>query len=485
MRHLNPNCKSASRSISIAILTLAIVSFMTATQSMAVTASLGINLIENPGAELGVLSPNATNTVVVAWEDGLTYGDTTAGGVNNRATSTVYVPAFAGMGTPTSPGGLVGNEGNAYFYGGEGPGDFSVTQTIDVSSLSGTISSGSAQFDMAGFFGGFATNGDIARLSATFRDSSNASIGTVTIGPATHGLGSLVFTADQATGFVPVDTNSIEYAINFDVQNGSNDGRADNLSFVINKVDASAVPAPAAAWQFNGNLANDIAGGADLVNTIPSAFTTSNIGGNVAQVLDLAAASGSGENMRAVNPIGANGGGAFTNDFTLAFDVNFPTFPGTGGFASLLQTNANNANDVDFFVRSNGDIDLGSGNVPAGITADTWYRLVFTNKNIGGINETLLYVDGVLIGGVNNGVDGTFTLESNFFIFSDNDGDTVRTLVNSAALWEGALTAGEIARLGRASVNGLGALALPVPEPTTGLLVLLAGAALTRRRRAA
>lgn len=449
---------------------------------MAVTTDLGINLIENPGGEAGVASSGGPDTIIVGWEDGLTYGDTTAGATNTAANTTVYLPAFFGMGTPTGPSSLVGNEGNAYLYASEGGGDYSISQSVNVSSLSGKIDSGFTQFDANGFFGGFATQGDVARLSADFRDAGNASLGGVTIGPAAHGLGSTVFAEDQAAGLVPVGTKSIEFTVLFDVQAGSNDGRADNLSFVLSEVN---VPDPAAAWQFNGNLNNDIAGGAPLVNTIPSNFTTSTIDGNVAQVLDLAAASNSAESVKAVNPIGGNGGGAFTNDFTLAFDVNFPTFPGTGGFASLLQTNATNSNDVDFFVRSNGDIDLGSGNVPAGITADTWYRLVFTNENVGGINETLLYVDGVLIGGVNNAVDGTFTLESMFFLFSDNNGDTVPTLVNSVSLWDGALSETQVALLGGASADGLGALAPAIPEPTTGLLVLLAGTALTRRRRAA
>ncbi len=246
------------------------------------------------------------------------------------------------------------------------------------------------------------------------------------------------------------------------------------------------VPTPAASWQFNNNLDNDIAGGDPLVNTIaPSAFDTATIDGVTAEVLDLSAASNASETLKATNPIGPNGGGGLTNNYTLAMDVNFPTFPGAGSFASLLETNLANNDDVDFFVRSNGNIDLETAaQVPAGITADTWYRLVFTNEEVGGSIETKLYVDGQFIGMATNAIDGDIALEGMFLLFSDNSGDTVDTLVNSVALWGEVLDPGQIELLGGASAQGLGPIsAAAVPEPTTVALLSLVGLGLAHRRR--
>ncbi|MEX2214869.1 MAG: PEP-CTERM sorting domain-containing protein [Phycisphaeraceae bacterium] len=457
-----------------------------ASVASAVTVAPGVNLIHNPDAELGSHSVGPADTVIVAWEDGLTYGDTTAGNVNTAANTTTYAANYAGMGTPTAPGLLVGNQGAAYFYASEDAGDYSVTQTVNVSSLSSLIDSGGAQYITSGFFGGFSTQGDIGRLTATFRDAGNASLGSVTIGPATHGLGSTVFTKAGDTGLVPVGTTSILFSVDFDQQGGSNDSRADNLSFVI--ANAPAVPTPAAAWQFNGNLDNDIAGGAALVNNIPGGvFTIATIDGQSAQVLDLPRATTLSQTMVATNPIGSNGGGTLTNDYTLAFDVNFPTFPGTGSFASLLETNPANSDDVDFFVRANGNVDLESAaQVPAGIKADTWYRLVITNERVGANNLTMLYLDGLFIGQATNTIDGDTALENLFLLFSDNTGDTSRTLVNSVALWDGALDGLQVARLGAANAQGLGALAaptVPVPEPATASLALLGLGLMMRRRR--
>lgn len=215
-------------------------------------------------------------------------------------------------------------------------------------------------------------------------------------------------------------------------------------------------------------------------------FTNATIGGNVAQVADVPALSTAANNISAVNPIGPNGGGSRTNDYTLIMDINFLEFPVVGGFASLLETNPANNDDVDFFVRNNGNIDLEGPQVGAGIAANTWYRIAIRSSASGGSLTTEAFVDGVFKGGGGNTFDGQATLSTPILFFSDNDGDTVQTLVNSIALYDAPLTNQEIADLGAATAAGIHQV---IPEPSTfalaalGLLGLGCGA--RRRRRGA
>ena len=71
-------------------------------------------------------------------------------------------------------------------------------------------------------------------------------------------------------------------------------------------------PVPVSSWQLNGTLGNEIAGGDPLTVNGGQAvtFTTATIGGVSAQVADVPAFSNDANNLSAVNPIGANGGGA-------------------------------------------------------------------------------------------------------------------------------------------------------------------------------
>ena len=258
---------------------------------------------------------------------------------------------------------------------------------------------------------------------------------------------------------------------------------------------AWGLPEPVSAWQFNGDFINDIAGGDPLTVNGGQAvtFTTSTIGGNSAQVGDVPALSNANNTISAVNPIGPNGGAGATqtNDYTLIMDVNFPTFPGTGSFASLLETDPSNNDDVDFFVRSSGNVDLELPQIPAGITADTWYRMAFRSDATEGSLTTQFFLDGQLImksSGGQNLFNGEATLGTSMLFFSDNNGDTVRTLVNSIALYDTPLSNADIAELGAATFGGI----QPVPGsvvPTLsewGIITLvpgLAGAAFLKVRK--
>ncbi|MCA9189265.1 MAG: hypothetical protein KDA99_26755, partial [Planctomycetales bacterium] len=212
-------------------------------------------------------------------------------------------------------------------------------------------------------------------------------------------------------------------------------------------------------WQFEDNLDNSIPGGSPLDATTfltPATFTTASIEGENATVLSMPAFQPE-ERLVLTNPVGANGGGNFTNDWTIAMDV---FFPGPfAAFSSLIQTNTENANDVDVFLRGgNGGIDIGAATVGAGtFTADVWYRLVVSGKGDPANNRqvTTAYANGVKLGTANNGLDGALSFDPIVNLFSDESSETAPTLVNSLAFWGEALLDAEVAALGGPTADGI------------------------------
>ncbi|MEN6306457.1 MAG: PEP-CTERM sorting domain-containing protein [Anaerohalosphaeraceae bacterium] len=187
---------------------------------------------------------------------------------------------------------------------------------------------------------------------------------------------------------------------------------------------------------------------------------------------DGAAQIGKGSYYTATSGIGANGGGNYTNEWTLVYDIKCPL---TAGYSSLLQTNITNSNDGDLFTKSNGQIGVSAtGNAPAGtVSADTWYRLVVRVDN-GNLYE--LWKDGVcVLNGTPQGVDGRFSLENVFLLFADEDGEEEPVDVSMVAFYDETLS-GE-------AIQALGGAGSPIPEPATMVLFGLGGMVFVRRRK--
>ncbi|GAB6394170.1 MAG: T9SS type A sorting domain-containing protein [Bacteroidales bacterium] len=152
----------------------------------------------------------------------------------------------------------------------------------------------------------------------------------------------------------------------------------------------------------------------------------------------------------------ATEGGA--KEYTLLFDVNYPA---KGVYYTLFQTNINNADDADLFIRP-GDGSIGVGavgntatpappdNLPAyTLPPNEWHRVIVSVKV--GI-WFKIYVDGDLHLHNDNVTDlGRYTLDPNgIVLFGDNDGEDAAFDIAEVAIWEGAMGDVRIQSLGGA-----------------------------------
>ena len=192
-------------------------------------AQLNTNLILNPGADLDAASTLDTPPLVpTSWIA------TSNAGYISWGTSGGY-PA-AGDSGPT-------DRGTNFFFGGN-VANSSLSQTVSLASLDTLIDSGAADYDLSGWLGGFSLDSDNAKVTATFRDALNGSLGSASLGPVTNtdrsNATSLLLR--QTGGTLPVGTRTVTILMDFTRSSGTiNDGYADSLSF---QVTNSIVPEP-------------------------------------------------------------------------------------------------------------------------------------------------------------------------------------------------------------------------------------------------
>jgi hypothetical protein len=240
-------------------------------------------------------------------------------------------------------------------------------------------------------------------------------------------------------------------------------------------------------WLFDDSYAGNP--GADLTTTGTWTFQDATIGGEAARVASFT----SGSYLTVPHGVGANGGGTRANQYTLIMDVLYPSTP---GYVSLYQTDATaNGSDGDWFIRApNPDNGLGisgdysdDGNALR-FTDNQWQRLalVIDTSSAAGNDNTVYrsYVNGQLQNVVQSpsgwGVDGRYSLNTNLFLFADEDGEQAGGIINNLQIRNYAMSATELATLGGPTAAGI------VPGPGSllvGLMGGLPGAAFLLRRR--
>jgi hypothetical protein len=244
-------------------------------------------------------------------------------------------------------------------------------------------------------------------------------------------------------------------------------------------------------WDFEGNLDPTTTGPGALTPGIdPVTYTPVTLGGVTGQAATWPQGTpATGEQFfTAPNPIGGNGGGTFTNQYTIVMDVKLDQPGANGGFTSLAQTSTDpHGSDGDLFVRTDGGMGI-SGNYtdvtnPLRFTYGPWHRVAWVVDMTTGSGSDAtgyrVYVDGALQNIVQSpsgwGVDGRYSLGDVFHVFADEDGETNGGSISTLLLYDGALTPREVAALGGPQAA--------VPEPSAVALLLGTGAILLRRRR--
>ncbi len=166
------------------------------------------NLIKNEGAESGMSSWAVTGGLQSIRYDAYGHIDLTSPGPSQR--------------------------GDDFFAGGTSA-TATKTQTVSTTNQAANIDDGAA-YNFAAWLGGYKTQEDNARVTATFRSSTGATLATKTIGPvsATDRKGVSGLFMRTATGTVPVGTRSVKITGTVTRVAGTNaDGYMDNLYFTI------------------------------------------------------------------------------------------------------------------------------------------------------------------------------------------------------------------------------------------------------------
>jgi len=237
------------------------------------------------------------------------------------------------------------------------------------------------------------------------------------------------------------------------------------LVILVAGFSAARLPAAVAQHEFNGNL-NSASGGAALTTGFAppagsAGVTYSNvtIAGGAAQV----AAFTRGTYFTMTHGLGANGGGTLLNQYTLIFDVMFPSH--TNAWAVLYQNSPANNNDGEWFI--NGSRGLGiSGNYGGSVPDGVWHRLAVVVDNVAGtltsfINGTQVQQNIGLV------LDGRWAMGPTVLLFADENQENSAGLVNCVQLRSEAMSATDLAALGGASAAGI-----PMPAPPSALQVV-------------
>ncbi len=192
------------------------------------------NLVQNPGGEADQ-PPTDTNAVVPP------QGWTTTG----TFTSIRYgSPDFLTTAFAAQIGG-----GNNLFTGGKNAPLSTATQLIDVSAAAADIDAGGVQAKLSAYLGGYASQKDAAMVDATFLSATDASLGSLRIGPVTPADRNFKNTLlpRAGTAEVPKGATKIKVVLTSTRADGTyNDGYMDNISLELATTSTPPPPPPPA-----------------------------------------------------------------------------------------------------------------------------------------------------------------------------------------------------------------------------------------------
>lgn len=237
-------------------------------------------------------------------------------------------------------------------------------------------------------------------------------------------------------------------------------------------VAAKTYGQPFGQWDFNSsNLTATVgsalqyADGGGGPTEVATAFGTTagfgipNINGTNAIVMRFPAATNTmGYSMP--TPSG-NGGGSFVNEYTVIFDL---LYPSNGIIRPLVDTDGTEfVAGADFAVNAAGGIGVTpSGPFDGTLAANTWNRVGFTVTG----TEVRKYINGAQVGSQGHTLEGRLALTPNnlALILANTVGDAGLGYVNSIQLRDVALSPAQMAAMGGPSANGIPQIIPAIPS---------------------
>jgi hypothetical protein len=178
------------------------------------------NLLQNPGAEAGPGAPDSSTIITPpSW----------------TATGEFTAVKYGTSGFPTTAVSAQIAGGANFFAGGNVPASTG-EQLVDVSAAQPEIDTRAVSAALGADIGGFASQSDNARVTATFLAANGVTLGTLEIGPVTPAdRGNQTTLLPRSTsGAVPPCTRSIKLVVTSTGEEGSyNDGYADNVGLSL------------------------------------------------------------------------------------------------------------------------------------------------------------------------------------------------------------------------------------------------------------
>lgn len=225
------------------------------------------------------------------------------------------------------------------------------------------------------------------------------------------------------------------------------------VNVVVVDPNAPLYPDPIGLWEFNFAVDPEVATLGYPLSTIGSSITatdgTAELGVGTYFIVDHGIAAGSG-------------GGNRVNEYTLLFDISYPS---SGPWKTLFQADETNSSDGELFIRpGSGTVgtSAGLGGYSSQATLpNTDYRVIMTVDNG---TARRVWVNGSLWNGGNSGsLDDRYSLSEVVLIFADENGEDGAIIVDNLAMWDVVLSDLAIAALGDTSV-AIGSYPAPTPN---------------------
>ncbi len=202
------------------------------------------------------------------------------------------------------------------------------------------------------------------------------------------------------------------------------------------------VPGRLGWWKFDdpANLGKAEVG-TDLIETSSNTSVSGPKSGNDAIEVPV------GSYLTMNHGLSSNGEGLKVNEYTLQIDFSIPE---GGIWHAFFQTDPDNAGDADLFVNKTNNIGTQATSYTTNaIEANTWYRMVVTVKNG---SYFKVYLNGELwLDAAGQPIDERWALADKLILFGDDDGDDGTIDCSEVAIWDVALNADHVKKLGNAT----------------------------------